>query len=135
MELPEVTAAPKQVQIGDTTYIFGRLTLRDWGELEQAALEFYRKEYLRSRLDMADMLRGELTSEEWRAQVIDETMALTKRDLPRRKGRVMQVGPDGEPLENEDGSLVYVVKTIDYAVWWFHETLEGRLHVAYLSLR
>jgi hypothetical protein len=115
MDLAAATAAPRRITLGDKQYTFSRLTLRDWGELEQAAMESYRREFLTIRLANADLMApGDVV--QYRQSVIEQALLLTSDDMPHK--RLQTTGKD-----------------VEYAVWWFHDTLQGRLHAIWLSMR
>lgn len=134
MDLAAATAAPRVLTLGDKQYTFSRLTLRDWGELEAAALESYRRDYLRTRIANADLLSdGDQAA--YKARVLQEALALTKDDLPKKTARIMAMDEAGKPLRDEQGELRFVTRLVEYQIWWFHECVDGRLHAIWLSLR
>lgn len=134
MDLSDVTAAPSTIEVGGKTWSFSRLTLRDWGKLEMAALQAYRREYLETRLQNADLLADNGDVDGYKAKVVAEAMELQVADLPQKEAKLTKFDEKGEIERDKQGDPVTVKQTVEYPMWWFNETMDGRLHAIFLSL-
>lgn len=135
MDLATTLAAPKALTVDGQTYRFSRLTLRDFGELEQAALDAYRREYLQTRLGNADLIAGDMPFEQYRAKVIEEALRLRLDNLPPVGTEMPVFDEDMQPIFDDDGNPRMRRQLVEYPIYWFTQTTSGRLHAVYLSLK
>ncbi len=115
-ELPQVTAAPATVDIGGQAFELSPLGLRDFGQLERQALADYKRAFIKVRADNIDLLPGEVDADKFIREAFAEAQKI-------------------DSLPDKEVEVAGEKQKAPYAIWWSDNTFDGRLYVAWLSMR
>lgn len=122
------------MQVDGRTIELSALTIGDFVEARQQALDAYRREHVRAWSVAAESLpdadRSRLLTD-----AVAKAAELTIDDLPNKKVQVPRRSRDGQVEQDQDGNPVLDTHTVDYGLWWASETIEGRLFCVWLSMR
>lgn len=128
-DLSKVAASGVTRKIGDETYEFIPLDLRDFGAIHRQAFEFWRDNQIGLYRKYYDTFPENERAAVFRA-VLDEAARMDVTDLPPKEYMLNKDGAvTNDPAEKVD------VEKVDYAQWWMTHTTEGRIHCIWASLR
>ena len=119
------------------TVRFSQLDVQDFIEIQREALKVFKRRFIETYTDNLDLFpedkkEGVLLQAMAEAREIDvadlpsRTMKMPMYKLNDKKQRVL-ITRNGQPIMQE--------KQVDYAMHWMSDTPEGKLHVAWLSLK
>lgn len=97
------------------------LTLKDIAQVEEQALADYKRSYLQTYTQNADLLLPED-----RQPILREAFAQAAR-----------MGLDALPVKTQEVMVNgrQVQREVPYAIWWGSSTIAGQLHTTWLSMR
>jgi len=121
-------ASGRTRKIGDRTFEFRPLTLKDFGFLQRQALEDFKKQRIETYTKNLSLFPEAERMTILRA-VVEETSRMCESDLPPQK---MMMDKEGAVTLDKDKAEKTDV--IEYAYHWMSFTYQGRLHAIWLSL-
>ena len=123
--------------INGNTHIVSPLSLKDFDLAEEAALKQYKRRILQTFTENADLANGAISENVLMAK-FEEVSLITASEMPKKKLVVFDRDKEGkiQYIEN-NGKVEPKMKTInvDYSVWWFSNTIAGKLLGVWLSVR
>lgn len=120
--------------VGGRRFELAALTVRDYVEARQQALDAYRREQAHAWEVASEIL----SDEDRRACIVDAVKwaaNIAVDQLPEKTVKIPKRGPDGQPVMGEDGEAILDERAVEYGIWWASETIEGKVFCTWLSMR
>jgi len=121
------------MQVGDKRVEIEALTLQDWVQAEEEALNAYRRSMISTWTKNADLLPEEIR-EAKTLEAFDKAQGISLEDLPDQQMEMPTVDPrTGKPIKGRRGRPVTGMQPVPYTAWWMSKTVAGMRYSVYLS--
>lgn len=110
------------------------LALRDFGQLEEQALEDHKRSYIQTFTKNIDLIPPEHRSG-WVREAFLTAAGLTMESLPAKEQTVPLLDKFGDQLRDNAGQPQFTTASLPYALWWSSNTFAGMLNTVWLSIR
>ena len=109
------------------------LTVGDFINAKEESFRQFKREFIRTYTENADLMPEDVRKQEIQ-EAFRKASLLTAHDLPQQTMSFPVQNGDGYKRD-EEGNLVTQSVRVDYPNWWMSETLEGKMFMAWLSMR
>ena len=118
------------------TVRFAQLEVSDFVEIQEQALKVYKRRFIETYTDNISLVPEHLR-DNIVLKAFEEARQIDVADLPSRTMQLplYKSNGKGRVLVTRNGQPVLQNREVDYAMHWMSDTPEGKLYVAWLSLK